>query len=77
MFVKCEASDRLLDFQNLMYEERMPRDDDEAKGTDKVCTFKKLFEEVLESAGKHFVKGIKYDIDETLEQTPEQTLERF
>ncbi len=71
MFVKCEASDRLLDFQNLMYEGRMPHKADEK------CTFALLFKQVLESAGKHFVKGIKYDIDETLEQTPEQTLERL
>ena len=75
MFVKCEASDRLLDFQNLMYEGRMPHKADEK------CTFALLFKQVFESAGKHFVKGIKYDIDETLEQTlvqtPEQTLERL
>lgn len=61
MFVKCEASDRLLDFQDLMYEGLMPHEGEKR-------TFGELFAAVLDSANKHFVKEFKFDIDETLEQ---------
>ena len=61
MFVKCEASDRLLDFQDLMYEGLMPHEGEKR-------TFGELFAAVLDSANKHFVKKFEFDIDETLEQ---------
>ena len=60
MFVKCSGNDRLMDFQDITFEGRMPHSDNEK------LSFAKLFEIVLDSAKKNFVKGFSYEIDEKL-----------
>ena len=62
MFVKCDANDRLMDFQDITFEGRMPHSDKEK------ISFKQLFEIVLDSANKNFVKSFAYEIDDTLSQ---------
>ena len=64
MFVKCDANDRLMDFQDITFEGRMPRETDEQP----TMSFKELFVMVLESANKNFVKSFSYEVDETLSQ---------
>ena len=64
MFVKCDANDRLMDFQDITFEGRMPRETDEHP----TMSFKELFVMVLESANKNFVKSFSYEVDETLSQ---------
>ena len=62
MFVKCDASDKLVDFQDITFEGRMPHSDKEK------ISFKQLFEIVLDSANKNSVKRFAYEIDDTLSQ---------
>ena len=62
MFVKCDASDKLVDFQDITFEGRMPHSDKEK------ISFKQLFEIVLDSANKNSVKSFAYEIDDTLSQ---------
>lgn len=60
MFVKCDASDRLTDFRDIMYEGMMP------SGEVKTCTFKTLFEKVLEYAGNSLLRAFSYSVDKLL-----------
>lgn len=62
MFVKCDASDRLTDFRDIMYEGMMP------SGEVKTCTFKTLFEKVLEYAGNSLLRAFSYSVDKELEK---------
>lgn len=62
MFVKCDASDRLLDFRDIMYEGMMPRTNGEK------LTFKALFEDVLKNAGKRLLRAFSYSVDERLDK---------
>lgn len=62
MFVKCSGNDRLMDFQDITFEGRMPHSENET------MSFKQLFEIVFDSAKKNFVKGFSYEIDEKLSQ---------
>ena len=62
MFVKCDANDRLMDFQDITFEGRMPTDEHPT------MSFKELFVMVLDSANKNFVKSFSYEVDETLSQ---------
>lgn len=62
MFVKCDASDRLLDFRDIMYEGRMPRTNGEK------LTFKALFEDVLKNAGNSLLRAFSYSVDERLDK---------
>lgn len=60
MFVKCDASDRLLDFRDIMYEGMMPKSSCER------LSFKTLFEKVLEYAGNSLLRAFSYSVDKLL-----------
>lgn len=60
MFVKCDASDRLLDFRDIMYEGMMPKSSGER------LSFKTLFEKVLEYAGNSLLRAFSYAVDKLL-----------
>lgn len=60
MFVKCDASDRLLDFRDIMYEGMMPKSSGER------LSFKTLFEKVLEYAGNSLLRAFNYSVDKEL-----------
>ncbi len=60
MFVKCDASDRLLDFRDIMYEGMMPKSSGER------LSFKTLFEKVLEYAGNSLLRAFSYSVDKVL-----------
>lgn len=62
MFVKCDASDRLLDFRDIMYEGMMPKSSGER------LSFKTLFEKVLEYAGNSLLRAFSYSVDKELEK---------
>lgn len=62
MFVKCDASDRLLDFRDIMYEGMMPKSPGEK------LTFKALFEDVLKNAGNSLLRAFSYSVDERLDK---------
>lgn len=62
MFVKCDASDRLLDFRDIMYEGMMPKSSGER------LSFKTLFEKVLEYAGNSLLRAFNYSVDTELEK---------
>ncbi len=60
MFVKCDASDRLTDFRDIMYEGMMPESSGER------LSFKTLFEKVLEYAGNSLLRAFSYSVDKLL-----------
>ncbi len=60
MFVKCDASDRLTDFRDIMYEGMMPKSSGER------LSFKTLFEKVLEYAGNSLLRAFSYSVDKLL-----------
>lgn len=60
MFVKCDASDRLMDFRDIMYEGMMPKSSGER------LSFKTLFEKVLEYAGNSLLRAFSYSVDKLL-----------
>lgn len=60
MFVKCDASDRLTDFRDIMYEGMMPESSGER------LSFKTLFEKVLEYAGNSLLRAFSYSVDKEL-----------
>lgn len=60
MFVKCDASDRLTDFRDIMYEGMMPKSSGER------LSFKTLFEKVLEYAGNSLLRAFNYSVDKEL-----------
>ena len=60
MFVKCDASDRLMDFRDIMYEGMMPESSGER------LSFKTLFEKVLEYAGNSLLRAFSYSVDKLL-----------
>lgn len=62
MFVKCDASDRLTDFRDIMYEGMMPKSSGER------LSFKTLFEKVLEYAGNSLLRAFSYSVDKELEK---------
>ncbi|MDR1093285.1 MAG: hypothetical protein LBL66_03965 [Clostridiales bacterium] len=59
LFIKCHASDRLLDLQNMEYE-RLP------ESAAETTTAYKLFEDILGFAAGFFVKKLAVSIDERL-----------